>query len=189
MSKEDPIDAVFLNGTVGAGKSTIAEAISAAETVPHAVVDLDAFRRLVPSPSGDPFGHEVELQNLRSVAENYRAAGARRFILAGVIEAGSEVARYREALNSSGLLVIRLIAEPAELDRRLRERHKNDEDELAWHLNRVGELFAILEEANIDDLVLDSTHRPPSELAEIIRSAAGWRDDSGGLTDRIGAAS
>ncbi|WP_240183728.1 hypothetical protein [Leifsonia aquatica] len=106
------MECVFVNGTVGVGKSTVADAISAAEAAPHAVIDLDAVRRMHPAPVEDVFNHELELRNLRSLAANYREAGARRLILAGVIESAAEVGRYAEAAGATALLVCRLVAAP-----------------------------------------------------------------------------
>jgi len=93
------VDSVFLNGTVGVGKTTLAAALSAIESETHAVLDLDEIRRLYPSPATDRFNHELELENLRDLAANFRRAGARRLILAGVIEERVEIARYVDALD------------------------------------------------------------------------------------------
>lgn len=107
----DPaVDAIFLNGTVGSGKTTLAYAISLLESGPHAVVDLDAIRTFGPSSAEDPFNHELELANLKSFSGNYRKAGAVRFILAGVIEQAMEIPRYISALGSRSLFVCRLTA-------------------------------------------------------------------------------
>lgn len=168
------MDSVFLNGTVGVGKSTLADAIGAAETGPHAVIDLDEIRRFSPSPRSDPFNHELELRNLRSIVANYRAAGARRFVLAGVIEEPAEVDRYLDALGSTGMLLCRVIAPPDVLDARLRERHRDDPDGLEWHLGRVGELSAILDRFDRHDLMVDSSRASATELAATVRAAAGW---------------
>ncbi|MFJ3393318.1 phosphotransferase-like protein [Leifsonia aquatica] len=170
------MDCVFLNGTVGVGKSTVADAISALEPGPHAVVDLDQVRRLHAAPTTDAFNHELELRNLRALAANYREAGARRFILAGVIEEPAEVPRYVEALAADGMLVCRLVAESAVVERRLRSRHADDPDGLEWHLHRAGELAGILEAAALDDVVVDTTEATPQQVARRAREAAGWDD-------------
>lgn len=168
------IDSIFINGTVGVGKSTLADALSLIEHGPHAVIDLDSIRRLVPSPTLDPFTHEIELKNLRSIAHNYRSSGARRFILAGVIESSTEVKRYQDALGSSGILFCRLVADPKDIDARLRKRHCEDAESLAWHLARTGELAETLEQNSFEHILLNSSRGSPSQLADSVRQAAGW---------------
>lgn len=168
------IDAIFVNGTVGVGKSTLADALSSGETGAHAVIDLDAIRRLTPAPRSDRFNHELELQNLRSIAHNYRDAGARRFIVAGVLEEAAEVPRYIDALASDELFICRLVARPEVVESRLRARHSDDPDGLAWHLRRVGELAQILDERALGQLVLDSSDASATDLALTVRRAAGW---------------
>ncbi|WGW14060.1 AAA family ATPase [Saxibacter everestensis] len=163
-----------MNGTVGAGKSTLADALSAAERSLHAVIDLDQIRRLHPATRSDPFSHELELQNLRSLVGNFRRAGARRIVLAGVIENPAEVARYTAALETTGMFICRLVAPSAVLASRLRHRHRDDPDGLQWHLARAGQLAQILEAASLDDLVLDSSRLSVIELARVVRLAAGW---------------
>lgn len=170
-------DSILLNGTVGAGKSTLANAIGAREEAnsrPHAVVDLDQIRRAWPAPKIDRFNHEVELRNLGDLVRNYRRAGAEHFILAGVIEDARQIPRYEDALQSSGLFVCRLVAPEATLKTRLQKRHSDTQDELTWHLGRVGELSAILDNAALDHLVLDSSRSTPEELAVTVCVAAGW---------------
>ena len=168
------VDSVFLNGTVGSGKTTVASAISAMETTPHAVIDLDAIRQFSPSSDRDPFNHELELENLASLAANFRRAGAQRFVLAGVIEDSNEVDRYVDALRSEGMFLFRLTATPDVLNARLVQRHTNDPIELAWHLSHVGQLTQILDTASIDMVSLDTSVRSPEELAAIIRREIGW---------------
>jgi hypothetical protein len=168
------VDSVFVNGTVGVGKTTLASELSAIETVPHAVVDLDEIRRMSPAPQSDRFNHELELQNLRSLAINFRRAGAQRFIIAGVIEERSEIDRYVDALGSTGMFICRLVASPDVLADGLSRRHESDPEGMEWHLARVGELTKILDGSAIDDLVVDSSEASVAELARVVRRAAGW---------------
>ncbi len=81
--------ALLLMGTVGAGKTTTADAVGLhveAASVPHAIIDLDEIRRMWPRPASDPFGSEIELRNVESLSANYVEAGADRLVLAGVCE-------------------------------------------------------------------------------------------------------
>ena len=79
MSAGEEPRALLLTGAVGVGKTTVADAVGALleeHGVPGAVIDLDAIRRAWPAPPGDRFHTTIELANLRSVARNYREAGA-----------------------------------------------------------------------------------------------------------------
>ena len=171
------VEAVFLNGTVGAGKTTTATALSdllQERQVPHAWVDLDQIRLLFPAPVGDPFQHEVELANLRDLARNYRAAGAGRLFVAGVLEAPGEVARYAAALGVRSLLVCRLLVDADVVRRRLAARHADDPLRLEWHLHRTVELTEVLDRAQDEHVRVDTTGRTPREVARLVERHAGW---------------
>jgi predicted ABC-type ATPase len=148
--------AVFLNGTVGAGKSSVADAVSDLETRPHAVIDLDEVRRFRPAPVGDPFNLELQLANVAAMTANFGAAGAELVVVAGVIESQGDAERFREAVGGSATFV-RLTADAAVIERRLRARHRDDADGLAWHLARAAELTAILDAAGLEGEVVDTS--------------------------------
>jgi len=120
--------------------------------VPNAVIDLDWLRRSWPSPAGDRFNVAMALRNLRSVARNYRDAGAVRIVLAGVIETKVERDRHEDALGVP-LSMCRLRVDLPLVRARLAQRHEGEGAVLQWHLARSGELDAILEAAVIEALV------------------------------------
>lgn len=163
---------VFVNGTVGVGKSTVAEAMSAAEASPHAVLDLDAIRSFYPAPDGDPFNVGLELRNLAALAANYRAAGAQRLILAGVIERRDFLPRYEDAVGGR-LRVVRLVASPGVIAERLRARHSNDPAGLAWHLERAGQLSTILDALALGESVEAGDATPSVVAARVAERAWG----------------
>jgi adenylylsulfate kinase len=167
---------VFLNGTVGVGKTTTAAALGNLLTehhIPHAVVDLDETRRMWPSPAGDRFHARLSMQNLAALAANYRSAGAQRLVLAGVVESRDHVTAVERAIGDS-ISVVRLVAAGDVTDARLQQRDVYDVDGLAWSLERRGELHGILEAADIDDHVVVSDGRQPAALAEEIFARLGW---------------
>jgi hypothetical protein len=172
-------DAVLLNGTVGAGKTTTAGALGdllAARGVPHAVVDVDELRRLWPSPDGDPFQQAVALRNVAALARNYRDAGATRLVLAGVVETARDLADLRAVIEPWRLLACRLVVEPAVAAGRLRERHATDPAEwaLGWHLERSPVLAAVLDRAGIDDAIVAVEDLAPAAVAEQVAALLGW---------------
>jgi hypothetical protein len=138
------------------------------------VIDLDEIRRFSPASVEDPFNHELELQNLASLAANFRRVGAERFIVAGVIEDPREVERYVQALSARALRVFRLTARSEVLNTRLRQRHSDNSVELAWHLNRAGQLTEILDLASMDEVLIDTAGLSPAQLAEFVRKDVGW---------------
>ncbi|UYY83586.1 AAA family ATPase (plasmid) [Arthrobacter sp. YA7-1] len=171
------LESVFLNGTVGSGKTTVAAALQRlliADGVGNAVIDLDDLRRSWPVPREDPFNNELELRNLRAVASNYREAGVQRLILAGVIEHPADVERYRAALDGGTLTVIRLKPSLSAVHERLTKRDKADATDLSWYLRRGPELNQILEDADFDEYVVPIADEPPSEVAVAVRVLLGW---------------
>ncbi len=168
--------ALLLTGTVGAGKTTTADAVGLlleAASVPHAIIDLDEIRRLWPKPPSDPFASEVELRNVESLASNYLAAGADRLVLAGVCETWTQRRRYESAV-AVPLVVCRLHAPPDALTARLRDRHRDEPTELAWHLDRAPELDAILDAAGVADAGVATELRTPLEVASEVIALIGW---------------
>ncbi|MGQ4511066.1 hypothetical protein [Streptomyces sp. DW26H14] len=168
--------ALLINGTVGVGKTSVAEAageLLADAGVPHAVIDLDWLRKSWPAPAGDRFNTAMMARNLRVVAGNYLSAGAVRLILAGVIEDAESRKLCGDAIGIE-LSVCRLRVESSVNHQRLMRRHENDPEAVRWHLARAGELAQILDRSAVDDFVLDATTRSAVELATEVIDAAGW---------------
>ncbi|MFW5417932.1 ATP-binding protein [Nocardiopsis sp. CNT-189] len=177
-SAERPVPpALLITGTVGAGKTSTAEAaggLLAEAGIAHAVIDLDELCRFWPAPAGDRFNFGLLMRNLRCVAAGHREAGARRLILAGVVETPGELRRCREAVGT-GLAVCRLRTGPGELRRRLAHRHRGDPDGLHWHLDRHAELDAVLDRAGIAGSEVETGSRTAAETAAAVLDAVGWR--------------
>lgn len=161
---------VFLNGTVGVGKSTVAEALAEraeVEGLAHVVIDADYIRRAWPAPANDPFNHELELRNLAALATNYRDVGVCLFIVAGVMETYSEKARYAEAMGVENSFVVRLTAPEKVVAERLTRRHVTSREEVrAWHLQRAPELAVILHREQPEDAVVETATKDPTEIAD-----------------------
>lgn len=169
-------EALLITGTVGAGKTTTAEAVGdllRERGVPHAVVDLDWLRRAWPSPADDPFNSALEIANLTAVTATYLRAGASRLVLAGVLEDAAGKERYREAVGVP-LHVVRLRVDLPLVRRRLQARHAHEQAVREWHLHRSGELHDVLEAAGVEDAVLETSALSPQQVAEALLARVGW---------------
>ncbi|MFI7544157.1 adenylyl-sulfate kinase [Actinoplanes sp. NPDC049599] len=176
MSTPDGARALLLTGTVGAGKTSVADALGDLLTrgaVPHAILDVDWLRRSWPSPPDDPFNSAMALRNLRTVAANYLQAGALRLVLAGVLESRAERDAYQATLGVP-LAVCRLRVALPTIRQRLLRRHEHDAAGLRWHLARSGELHDILERVRIEDVVVDGEPGSVHQVARTVMAAAGW---------------
>ncbi|MGK5451282.1 hypothetical protein [Streptomyces radiopugnans] len=169
--------ALLIIGTVGVGKTSVADAVGALLTdagIPNAVMDLDRLCQSWPAPAGDPFNFDMLLRNLRCVAGNYLDAGATRLVLAGVAESRADRKRYQDAVGTD-LAVCRLRAHLPTVRQRLAHRHGDDHSALRWHLNRSGELDQILDQARVEDFAVDSTGSSVTATAAAVLRAADWR--------------
>ncbi|WP_205304181.1 zeta toxin family protein [Nonomuraea montanisoli] len=176
MSTGESPRALLIIGTVGAGKTSVADMVGdlLADTgVAHAVIDLDALRRSWPPAPDDRFNFEMALRNLRSVAGNYLDAGAVRLVMAGVAETREHRRRYADAVGVE-LTVCRLRVELPVVRQRLARRHQGEEAALRWHLNRSGELDQIMEDAQLEDVVVEASDGSVPKVAEAVMKAIGW---------------
>ena len=171
--------ALLVNGTVGAGKTSVAESVGlllGLDGVPHAVVDVDWLRRAWPAPVDDRFNERLALVNLASIARNFADAGIDLLVIAGVVE----TLEYRRAIAAAiggRVWSCRLTVDPTEGEARLRDRHRDDEIGLAWHLYRFAELDATLRDAALDDDVLDTTGDSAHVVARRILELFDGRSD------------
>lgn len=165
-------DAVWINGSVGAGKTTTADHVGEElekRGIPGAVIDIDWLRRAWPAPRDDPFQFELTLANLRAVSTQFRARGAQVIVAAGVVETAEQFDRCSRAIESKQPLMVRLILDADAAIARLRLRHSENRSELEWHERRHPELADILERVEFaDELVLESTSLPVTDIAAII---------------------
>jgi adenylylsulfate kinase len=167
---------LFLNGTVGAGKTTVAGAIGVhlrERGIPHAIIDLDALRDSWPAPDDDPFNSALELRNLAAVVANYRQVGVTHLVLAGVIETLDGRAEYERVVGSD-MKVCRLDVDLDVIRQRLAGRHALESSSLAWHLDRSGELQGILVSAAVEDAVVDVTALSVADAAAAVLRATSW---------------
>lgn len=158
---------LIINGSVGAGKTSVADAIyKIFETTNDscAFIDMDYLRSFYPRSASDPYGVEMGLLNLSSVSKNYIFKGITNFIIPTVVETKEEIEGHRSAVGSNArVLTVRLEASIETTHRRLESRE--GENSIEWYLNRAEELTKKLKQDSIDDIVIQTDNLSVQQIA------------------------
>jgi hypothetical protein len=168
-----PVPLLAISGPVGVGKSTVLvemHDILATHEVPHACIERDALAYSWP-PRGY-FNEAAVLENLAALWANFRAAGAGRLAVAGVVERAADLDVYRRAVPGARITVCHLAAPEPTRIARLRGREVGAG--LDWHLRRTVELERILETVQLHDFSVSNDDRPVADVAWEILVRAGW---------------
>ncbi len=153
---DSSIPGVAITGTIGAGKTAVAEAISdllASKEMKHALIDLDWLGQVYPPPDSlNPYALDLAFENLALTAPKFIAAGARYFVVAATLTSSDELHRLRAALPSVEMDVCRVVAPTEVIEKRIRQRElgsmRND------FLSRTGSLASQIEAARLGRFVL-----------------------------------
>jgi chloramphenicol 3-O-phosphotransferase len=104
---------------------------------------------------------------------NFRAAGARRLLLARVLEDRSLLQPIVEAVPGARVTVVQLHAPLAVLQARIRSREAGDP---GWFLKAAAHTLSVLQSAGIADFVVDCQDQPVLAVAQEVLRVAGWLD-------------
>ena len=163
------VRALWINGTVGVGKTTVAAGVAnqlATTGDPVAFVDIDALGALSPRPPDDPFNTRLVAKNLEAITKNFSTAGARTLVVAGVIETAENFRLYESAVGVRITLIL-LVAPQREIELRLRRRHGElDPGGLQWHSERAPVLAVV-----------------PTDLADRSTTEMSLRSECGSVTE------
>jgi hypothetical protein len=173
MHTDSDVPLLILSGTVGVGKSAVLDEIHTvlcSADSSHACIDIDALG--LSWPIRGEFNQVSVIENLRSLWANFRAAGARRLAIAGVVERSTDLAAYRQAVPGARVTLCRLLASEATRLTRLQKREIGAG--LDWHLRRTTELEAILDTGVLHDFTVLNEDRTVREVALEVLSRAGW---------------
>lgn len=173
MPASAAVPVLVLSGSVGVGKTAVLieiHDILSGLSVSHACVERDALT--YSWPERGRFNDVLALRNLESVWTNFRDAGARRLVIAGVIERADDLEGYRQAIPGAAITTCRLVASEATRLARLRSREHGSG--LDWHLHRTLELERILHAAQVEDFVVTNEHQPLRAVAAEVLVRAEW---------------
>ena len=167
------VPVLVITGTMGSGKTTMlgeASDLLTAQGVRHAAVDLDTLA----------VGHLTEhawvdlpYRNLRSVWQNYAAAGATRLLIAEAVEHSTELDHIRQAIPGARIVVCRLRASLATMQARIAQREPGMHR--AAFIQRVVDLDALLDAASVEDFcVATDDDQSVTEAAAAMLVRANW---------------
>jgi predicted kinase len=160
------VPVLLITGPVGVGKSTVAgEAVRQLRDadVSHAYVDLAQIGACWPAPADDPWQERLLHRNLACMWSNFREAGARRLLLSRVLEARSLLRHIETAVPGAEITVIRLRAPVALLHARVRAREAGGDPQ--WYLDAATYLAGQMDEARVEDHLIDNADRSAGEVA------------------------
>jgi hypothetical protein len=173
----DSVPLLVISGSMGAGKTTVlseASDLLADAGIPHAAVDLDWLGIVHPPQAGH--ADALVFANLAAIWPRYREAGARRLIVARVMEKRDDLERYAEAVPGAEIVVCRLTASLEAMQDRLRAREPGLFQVKA--LARAAELDSILVQSQAEDFVVDNDRgRSITDVARAVLAGAGWLPD------------
>lgn len=181
-AKPLPTRVLVINGTVGAGKTTVSSAVQdlLGERGAHCgFIDADALCQAVPAPESDRYQQELLFDSLSAVAGVFRARGYGLMVIPRVVEDASDRGRYERAFASAdaGAAEVTIVRVVAPQDIRL-ERVATREPEGYWRdwaTARTVELDDVLEELDLDDAVIDNSgDRDRLEVAAEVVDRIGW---------------
>jgi len=167
----DRVPVLWLTGPAGVGKSTVSWRLFtelATAGVRVAFADTDQYCMCYPAPRGDPDRNYVKAQNVGSVIPSFRMSGAQCLIANGVLDpAGLQT----ELIPDADVTICRLRGASEEVVRRFAGKRDPDDDRFAEMLQLTRDEVRLMDQSSFADAVVDTTGRPPAEVAAAVRAA------------------
>lgn len=167
------VDILCVTGPCGSGKSTVGfECMEQLERAGVAAAFVDGeLAYFHPKPTTDRWGYAVAEEGLRALWRVYAAAGHTRLLLSRVVEDDEQLAIVERAIPDASIRLYRLVATPATVEHRLRQREIGSG--LAWHLQRSDEIARSTLGEPVD------AERGVIDIATDVLRRAGWLGTGG----------
>ena len=166
------VEAVLITGVFGVGKSTVAADLAdvlEAAGVKYAALDLDWLTWSNANGPTRADEHRMMIANLIAVVDNYRVAGATRFVMARTIRDSDELDSLTDALGMS-VRTVELIVPLAEIAIRL---HSHPTEGREGDLSRTAEWISSGLGSGLGGIAV-MNDRPVREVTAEILHWLGW---------------
>ncbi|KAA2265667.1 ATP-binding protein [Solihabitans fulvus] len=163
--------AVIVTGPPGAGKSTVATAVHdrlGDAGVANALMEVDELERCYP-----PLDEQHLFANLATICAAYREVGHDLMFVTATVEHDAYGERLLAAVGADAHLLVRLDAEPATLESRIRAREPAGWSGLEELVESSARLATELRGLGGVGLVLSTERATPDEVAARIEAAIG----------------
>jgi len=166
------VDVLVLHGSPGAGKTTLARAVSELlreADLAHGVIDMDELSIVHPQP-----GRSFARENLKAIWPRYAAVPGLRLLLPSVIADEADLLLLRDALPGANLAVCELTAPEAVLKERVTAREPNE----FWRegLRRWVDVFHARDDLHrIRDFLVSTHERSVEDAAREVVTKVGWQ--------------
>ena len=158
---------LLLTGAPGAGKSEALTRVHdnlGADGIDSVAIDADELARSYP-----PIEIDRQLGHVAVLSKSFQRAGHELLLVAATAESDEQLRAWLEAAGAERQCVVHLIAGPAALEQRLREREPADWIGFSQLLESARRLAAM---RFVDaDVELDAEKRKPEEIAASIEAA------------------
>ena len=169
------VPVAVITGTIGVGKTAVAEAMSEIlheRGIRHGLIEVDWLGQVYPAPDpDDPYGISLAMTNLAAIWPSFLEAGITRAIVTMTIENQAELSRLREAIGAEPE-VIRLEAGTAARRERITRRDQGSLREL--FLAKTDPLARQMERLSIGTRVVANEGRSPDQTALEILETLAW---------------
>lgn len=165
-----------ITGTIAAGKTSLAEAVSAIlheRGMRHALLDIDWLGQLYPPhDADDPFSLELAFRNLELIVPNFVNEGADHFVMALTLTSKEELDALRTATPQLDLRICMVTASSATRARRIAARDGGTLQK--DFLERTDELDERIRSLRLHDLEIVNDGRALPDIAAEVLHDLGW---------------
>ncbi|MGH2807381.1 MAG: AAA family ATPase [Actinomycetota bacterium] len=168
------VPVVVVTGTIGAGKTTIAEQASEimhARGIRHGLLEADWLQGVYPAPEDDPFNTRFVMKNITQFWRNYLDEGITKAIVTMTLETIEERDALLAALGHPPVTIARLEASLKVCEKRIRAREFGYLREP--FLKKTGWLAEEMRRLDIGDIVL-TNEEEPRRVATRLLEELGW---------------